>query len=165
MIRDPGIRKKMRYNLFKLFHIVGIVAWLGPSTGVYYMIIYSVLLKESAVEIWLRQQYLSLINIQIAGLIILISSGVLMVIATGWVILKQWWLRTKVFIVVAIFIPLELIQVFLYHSKLMTALEKGTGFEYSIQLFDAFSVFSIALLTIAVPLVLVLSIFKPEKKR
>ena len=97
----------MKYNLFKLFHIIGIVMWLGPSLGGFWMIIISRLSKQSEIEIWLRQAYLSLIYVETTGLFIIILSGLGMLVSSKGVLLTQLWLRIKVFIVVLIFYRLS----------------------------------------------------------
>jgi uncharacterized membrane protein len=152
-----------KYNTLKLFHIIGIVVWLGPSTGAYYMVLFAHLSEQHSIELWLRQQYLPFIQLETAGLLVLLSSGVLMIIASQWTLLNQWWLKAKVFTVISVFIPLELIQLYLYRSALNSAFNSGSGLGDAIWLFDRFSVIAIAVLTIAVPLVLFLSVFKPDR--
>jgi hypothetical protein len=151
----------MKYKLFKLFHITGIVIWLGPSTGGFLMILFARLLKQGDVEIWLRQEYLSLIHLEVAGLFIIILSGLGMLISSRWELLVQIWLRIKGVIVVFIFLPLELIQLYLYHEHLKKAFTSGEGIKEAVLLFDRFSVIAFILLAITVPVVLVMGIFKP----
>jgi len=83
----------MIYNLFKLFHIIGIVTWLGPSSGGFLLIFLSRLSKQGEVEMWLIQEYLSLIYVETAGLFIIILSGLGMLIASNWVLNTQLWLK------------------------------------------------------------------------
>ncbi len=128
------------------------------------MIIISRLSKQSEIEIWLRQAYLSLIYVETTGLFIIILSGLGMLVSSKWVLLTQWWLRIKVFIVVLIFSPLELIQLNLYHKHLKAAFTSGAGIKEAILLFDRFCVISFILLAITVPVVLIMGIFKPVRK-
>jgi hypothetical protein len=139
--------------------------WLGPSLGGFWMIILSRLSKQSEVEIWLRQEYLSLIDVETTGLFIIILSGLGMLVSSKWVLLTQLWLKIKGFIVVLIFLPLvELIQLNLYHKHLKEAFTTGAGIKEAILLFDRFCVISIILLAITVPVVLIMGIFKPVRK-
>jgi hypothetical protein len=154
----------MKYNIFKLLHILGIVTWLGPSLGGYYMIIFSLLSNQREIELWLRQEYLFLVHIESAGLLLIVLSGILMVISTSWTLLKQFWLRMKILIVFLVFVPFELIQLYLYQGPLREAFSSGIGIEEAILMFDRFSVLCIVLFSLAVPAVLVLAIFKPERK-
>ena len=127
------------------------------------MILFSHLSNQGEIELWLRQEYLSFIHLEVAGLLVIISSGLLMIFASNWVLLKQWWLRIKKLIVIICFIPLELIQLYLYRSVINKAFITGEGIHEAIWLFDRFSVISIFILTITVPAVLMLGIFKPKK--
>jgi uncharacterized membrane protein len=154
----------MNYNLLKLLHIIGIVTWLGPSLGGYYMIIFSFLTHQSEIELWLRQEYLSLVYIEIAGFLVIVLSGLLMLISSKWALLSQLWLRIKGLIVIFIFIPLELIQLYIYNGPLKKAFISGTGIKEAALMFDRFSVFAIIIITLTVPAVMALGIFKPLKK-
>ncbi|HDY89781.1 MAG TPA: hypothetical protein ENH82_16905 [bacterium] len=154
----------MKYNLFKLFHIIGIVTWLGPSSGGFLLIFLSRLSKHGEVEMWLRQEYLSLIYVETAGLFIIILSGLGMLISSKWVLYTQLWLIVKRFIVILIFIPLELIQLYLYHEHLKKAFASGVGIQETILLFDRFCVIAFILLAITVPVVLIMGILKPIRK-
>ena len=154
----------MKYNLFKLFHIIGIVTWLGPSSGGFLLIFLSRLSKQGEVEMWLIQEYLSLIYVETAGLFIIILSGLGMLIASNWVLNTQLWLRVKKVIVVLIFIPLELIQLYLYHEHLKKAFASGAEIKEAILLFDRFCLIAFILLAITVPVVLLMGILKPVRK-
>lgn len=154
----------LKYNLFKLFHIIGIVVWLGPSTGVYYMIIFSIESKQKMVEMWLRQEYISFIYLETAGFALIIISGFLMVRSANLVVQKQWWLKMKLFIVISVFLPLEAIQLSIYHWKVSKAFISGTGTQEALLLYDWFSVIALVLLTITVPVVFLLGIYKPVRK-
>lgn len=154
----------MKYNLFKVFHLVGIVTWLGPALGGYYMILYALLSHEREIEFWLRQEYLSLIYIEIAGFLVIIFSGLLMVIATQWALLGKRWLQIKMALLLLIFLPLEFFQVYLYHKPLSEAFSSGIGIVETSRMFDRFSVFSIVVLSIAVPVTFVFAVFKPGEE-
>jgi hypothetical protein len=154
----------VKYNFFKVFHLIGIVTWLGPALGGYYMILYALLSHQRDIELWLRQEYLSLIYIEIAGFMVIIFSGLLMLIATRWALLSTWWLRTKIALAVFIFIPLELTQIYLYYNPLKKALSTGIGIEEATLMFDRFSIFSVVLLSITVPATFVFAVFKPVRK-
>jgi hypothetical protein len=154
---------RTKHNVLKLFHILGIVIWLGPSTGAYYMILFAHLSGQKATELWLRQHYLPFIHLETAGLLVILASGVLMVISALQAFLSQWWMKAKILTVISVFIPLELIQLYFYRSVLNPAFSTGRGVSDAIWQFDRFSALAIVVLTIAVPLVLVLSIFKPNR--
>jgi hypothetical protein len=154
----------MKYKLFKLFHIIGIVTWLGPSSGGFLLIFLSRLSKQGDIEIWLIREYLSLIYVETAGLFIIILSGMGMLIASNWVLNAQLWLKVKKIIVALIFLPLEFIQLYLYHEHLKKAFDSGTEIQEAILLFDRFCVTAFILLVITIPVVLIMGILKPVRK-
>jgi hypothetical protein len=154
-----------RYSVFKLFHLIGVVLWLGPSTGAYYMIIFSIANGQRTIELWLRQHYVSFVHFELLGLFLIIASGLLMVIAMRWVLLRQWWLKMKIYIALTIFIPLEVIQLYMYHFSIMKAFKTGIGIKEATIRFDWFTVIALVLLTLTVPAVFILGVFKPVRKR
>ncbi len=153
----------MKYNVFKLFHIVGIAAWLGSGITGYFLILYSRISDQAEVELWLRQEYLSVIRIDATGLLIITASGLGMLAASKWTLLKQHWLRIKVYIALVVFAPLEFLQFYLYNFSINNASSADISVKQAFLTFDRFSVIAIIILTITVPVVLVLGVFKPFK--
>lgn len=156
--------KRTKHNTLKLFHIIGIVIWLGPGTGAYYMILFAHLSGQKATELWLRQHYLPFIHLETAGLLVLLASGVLMVISAQQAFLSQWWMKGKILTVLSVVIPLELIELYFYRSVLNPAFSTGRGVSDAIWQYDRFSALAIVVLTVTVPLILFLSIFKPSRQ-
>ncbi len=128
------------------------------------MILFAHLSEQKGTELWLRQHYLPFIHLETAALLVILASGVLMVISSQYSLLGQWWLKAKTLVVISVFIPFELIQLYFYRSVLNPAFITGRGVSDAVWQFDRFSALAIVVLTIAVPLVLFLSIFKPEKR-
>lgn len=153
----------MKYNLFKLFHIAALVVWLGPSTGGYLLILVSHIHKQPEVEMWLRSEYLSLIYIETTGFLLLLSSGLGMLYVSQWALLKQWWLRTKLAIVLIAILPIVVVQFYIYQRFIKRVFTTGTGIEDAIYLYDRFSILAFLILALAVPAVFWLAVFKPRK--
>ncbi len=148
-------------KFFKIFHVAGLIVWLGPSSGGYWFIILSYVQTQTSIEQWLRKHYLSLIYMETAGLLLLIVSGLGMLSVLQWIPLKLMWMKIKLFIVILIFIPLESIQLYIYLKFIKEAFAMHRGIANAALLYDRFSIFAFFLLLIAVPTVLSLSIFKP----
>jgi len=149
------------YRLAKAIHVAGLVLWLGPSSGGYYLIVTSEMEGKVAMALWLREQYINLIHLEAIGLLLLLASGVAMVATAQRALIRERWFRIKVTIVAVIFIPLEVIQLYLYHWYVTVALASEVGIEESIRLFDRFSLIALLLFIPALPSVLYLAIFKP----
>lgn len=152
----------MTYNLFKLIHIAAIAMWLGPSAGGYFMIIVSHLNKEPNMEMWLRREYLALIYAESASFIVLVLSGLGMIWSTKGALLKQWWLRAKLSIVLVAILPLVILQFYIYERIVKRAFTAGVGVEEAISVYDMFSKAALLILFIVVPLVSALAVFKPS---
>ena len=149
------------YRLAKLTHIAALVIWLGPSSGGYYLIVTSEMGGNSSVALWLREEYLALIHLEALGLLLLVTSGVVMLFTAQRPLIRELWFRVKVTIVAVIFIPIEVIQLYLYHRYVSSAFALGLGIEESILLFDRFSIIALVLFIPALPTALYLAIFKP----
>jgi uncharacterized membrane protein len=151
----------MNYKLLKLLHISSLVTWLGPSTGGYYLIYLSRMSGQSRIEMWLRNEYTALVYIETFGLLLLIASGLGMLLTSKKTLIGQRWLKIKLFIVTSVFIPLEAIQLYIYHGLINNAFQTGTGIEHAILIFDRFSIAALAVLILTVPAVFWLAFLKP----
>lgn len=149
------------YKTAKLFHLTGLILWLGPSTGGYLLLLLSRHRHEQTTGLWLFKEYINLIHIEALGLAVLISSGLTMRSASPE-LKKAGWLKIKLFIVFSVFVPLELIQLYIYERVVKNAFLTGTGIEDSISLYGTFSRVSFIFLAIAVPAVFFLAVFRPE---
>lgn len=152
----------MLYNGAKLIHLAGLVLWLGPSTGAYLLIMLARSGQQSSIELWLLEQYLSLIHLELFGLALLIISGTVMRLSRP-PLAHAWWLKLKLLIVFLFFVPVEAAQFLIYHFIVKKALVTGTSTREAIQLFDNFSVAIIAPLLAAIAVVFFLAVFKPER--
>ena len=154
----------MNYKLLKLIHISSLVTWLGPSTGGYYLIYLSRINGQSRIEMWLRNEYITLVHVETYGLLLLIASGLGMLLASNKALIGQLWLKIKIIIVISAFIPLEVIQLYIYHGLINNAFQTGTGIEHAILIYDRFSIAALAVLILTVPAVLWLAFLKPGSK-
>ena len=137
------------------------VAWLGSGITGYFLILYSRISDQAETELWLRQEYLSIMRVNATGLLIIIASGLGMLAASKWSLIKQLWLKIKVSIVIFIFAPLGFLQFYLYKLALNNASSADISVKQAFLTFDRFSVIAIIILTITVPAVFVLGVFKP----
>ncbi|MFQ5330338.1 MAG: hypothetical protein ACE5D4_10175 [Thermodesulfobacteriota bacterium] len=106
-----------------------------------------------------------LIHLEAIGLLLLVVSGVAMAVTGRRALMGERWLRIKVTIVAVIFIPLEVVQLYIYYRYVTVALVSGVGIEESIHLFDSFALIALLLFIPALPFVLYLAIFKPGVPR
>jgi putative membrane protein len=151
----------MLYKSAKLMHLVGLVLWLGPSTGAYLLIILARYEQQGIVELWLLREYLNLIHLEVLGIAVLIASGTLMRVSNP-ALAEARWLKLKLLIVFLFFVPIEAAQLLIYHLVVKKALLTGESVEEAVGLFDTFSFAVIAPLALAIFAVFLLAIFRPN---
>ncbi len=150
----------MLYKIAKIFHLTGLILWLGPSTGGFLVLLSARLRGQETVALWLFKEYIRLIEIEAIGLLILVLSGLTMR-SLAPALKRAAWLRYKLRIVFPVFIPLELSQLYIYHFIVDKAFLSGKGIAEAIALYDRFMVFSAVILILAVPAVFILAVLRP----
>ncbi len=150
----------MLHKIAKIFHLCGLVLWLGPSTGGYVLLAFARAQQRGYIAYWLFYEYVKLVDAEAAGLILLVASGLTMLLSTP-ALRKARWLRYKLSIVFPVFIPLELLQLYIFHRVVSGAYASGTGMTAAVALFDRFTLVSIMILFVTVPAVLILAVLKP----
>lgn len=148
------------YKTAKIFHLTGLVLWLGPSTGGYILLLLARYRHEAPVEAWLFKEYLNLIHLEAFGLATLVCSGLAMRLSMR-ALGTALWLKRKLFIVFPVFIPFEALQLYIYHSVVKRAFLTGAGVAEAIALYDRFSIISFVILGVSVPVVFYLAVFRP----
>lgn len=152
----------MLYKGAKFIHLAGLVLWLGPSTGAYLLIMLARAGERGSIELWLMEEYLNLLHLEVFGLVLLIISGTIMRLSSP-PLAQAYWLKLKLFIVFLFFVPVEAAQYLLYHLVVKKAFATGASIPAAVKLFDNFSVAIIAPLAAAIAAVFFLAVFKPER--
>jgi len=150
----------MLHKIAKIFHLWGLVLWLGPSTGGYILITFARAQDRGYIVYWLFREYVKLVDAEAVGLIILVVSGLTMRLSTP-ALKKARWLKYKLAIVFPIFIPLEIIQLYIYHNVVFRAFSSGKGMTEAMALYDRFTLVSVIILFITIPAVFVLAVVRP----
>lgn len=158
------MHKRALYKTAKLFHIAGLVLWLGPGTGGYILFLFARYKHMAASELLILRGYIRLVDIEAASLLILIISGAVMR-SSAPALKEAVWLKWKLLVVFFIFLPLEAANLYICHSLIANALETAGGVEEAILLYDRFSILAGILLGVGVPVVFWLAIFKPGPAR
>ncbi len=153
-----------RYRLFKMLHITGLILWLGPSSGVFYLIIKSALSEEHIIELWLREAYMDMIYLEVFALAFIILTGIGMIVSSKKQLLGAGWLRLKLLIVGMVFVPVEALQFYIYRFYLLPSIHTDKGLTYAISMIDNFNIIAWIILSITLPIVFFLAIFKPGGK-
>ncbi|MFQ5464736.1 MAG: hypothetical protein ACE5EI_02280 [Thermodesulfobacteriota bacterium] len=154
----------MLYKIAKAFHLVGLVTWLGPSTGGYLLLLLARGDGNPVAELWLLDRYLVLIHVEAAGLALMLATGLVMRLSAP-ALKEARWLKLKLLKVFCVIVPLEAAQLLIYHITVKPAVASGIGVAGAVRAFDLFSLVALVLLAITVPLVFYMAVFKPEIKK
>lgn len=108
----------MLYALTKLAHIGALIFWIGPALGSWLVLRRARLEKG---ENWpanglIYRVFISTLVIEHIAFVVLLVTGVVLAHSYGW-----WpaeWLRWKLWLVVAVLIPFEVVDVYLGNWKL-----------------------------------------------
>ncbi len=150
----------MLHKIAKIFHLWGLVLWLGPSAGGYILLTFARVQDRSYIAYWLFREYVKLVDAEALGLILLVASGLTMRLASP-ALKKARWLKYKLMIVFPVFIPLELIQLYIYHTVVFRAFSSGKGMAEAIALYDRFTFISVVILFVTIPAVFILAVLRP----
>ncbi len=150
----------MYYNHAKLIHLIGLILWIGPSTGGYLRFLLARYQKNDAAVLWLFDKPINLAHLEAAGLLILIASGLLMR-AVVPELRHAKWLQRKLTIVFAVFVPFELAHIYIYDFVIKKTFSTGVDVTEAMLLYDKFSIIAALALIITIPFVFWLAIFRP----
>lgn len=148
----------------KIFHFIGLILWLGPSTGGYILFLLARLQENRAAGLWIFKEYINLVRLETFGLALMVTTGLIMRSAVPQ-FKKSGWLKAKMAIVFSVFVPFEAIQLYIFNFVVKKNLRVNTGIEDAVNLFDSFSLISFIVLSISVPTVFWLVVFKPGKPK
>lgn len=150
----------MYYKHAKFAHLVGLIIWIGPSTGGYLLFLLARYQKKDAVVLWLFEKFINLVHLEAAGIVILIASGFFMRSSVPELRYARW-LKRKLAIVFAVFVPFELAHLYIYDFIIKKAYLTGVGITEAMYLYDKFSIISALALLVTIPFVFWLAIFRP----
>lgn len=150
----------MRYRVSKFIHLLALVAWLGPSTGAYLLMLLAE--RQFSLRLWVIEQYRFFIAIELAAFIILAATGLYMRSRGG--LKGTGWLRAKLAIVVAVFIPFQAAQLVIY-ARTYRSLVTSSDFIGALAFYSKFNLVASVVFALAVPAVFFLAAVKPGEEK
>lgn len=152
---------------FLFLHFAGIILWLGPTLGGYYMYLQarSQALRCEHVDLplWTLKQFMRLTRIEHIGLVMLITGGFGRMGLGGWRLSETPWLQYKLLIFFLVIMVLELADLYMTEWMLRRALSSDDAWRISraIKAYDCFLSIGVVVLLFSLPPIFVLAIFKP----
>ncbi|MBE7415058.1 MAG: hypothetical protein HS130_07485 [Deltaproteobacteria bacterium] len=150
----------MPYRVSKFIHLLALVAWLGPSTGAYMLMLLAG--RQVSLRLWIIEQHWFFILIELLAFLVLAATGLHMRSTGG--LKGAGWLRAKLAIVVAVFIPFQAAQIVIY-ARTYRSLATSSGFIEALALYNKFNMAAAVVFALAVPAVFFLAAVKPREKR
>lgn len=112
-LRPCGIKTLMEYTLLKLVHIGSLVFWLGPALGAWLVLKFAN--KETdysnPVAARVSRMFFFSIVIEHVAFVVLLTTG--FTLAIKYQMMGVTWLNQKLYIIMLVVIPLEVVDVLL----------------------------------------------------
>lgn len=107
------------YLLVKVLHIAALVFWLGPSLGAWLVLVLAKqhARQDSALWQFCHRSFVYLLTIEHLAFALLLGSGVVMWWLSG--LAMPLWLTQKLWLVLLLLVPLEIVDIWLGNILLM----------------------------------------------
>ncbi len=116
----------MPYLAWKLLHLAGIVLWIGPPLGAFWMQIWVLCDLSPEMEIRFRRAFAHILTIEHIGLAFLISGAAGMVLSTGVEMLDVFWMKGKLALFLCVIIPMEILDIWWGQAAVFRVLRGAT---------------------------------------
>ena len=156
------------FPIAKLVHLVGLIIWIGPSLGGFWMLLQAEKSGDERLEIWVRRRFEWLVNVEHLGLLMLLAGGIGMISVDDWHAFRVTWFQWKMAIVVGVILPLEVADVAMVNFVLGRALREipenggySTRYLTAVRSYKRFVMASVVILAVALPAIFWLAVWKP----
>lgn len=157
-----------------LIHLAGVILWIGPTVAGWHFLVLARRrsieegVEVSSLEAWVQERFVWLVNLEHLGFVLMVGGG----LARAWSIgldspVLLWqvpWLRAKVLLVLLLFVPIEIADVWITNIVLGRALAASgpTGrLAPALALQRTFHRIAVPLLAAGIPLALYLAVVRP----
>jgi hypothetical protein len=113
--------------LFQALHLFGLLIWIGPSLGGYYILLVARRSGDPKLTAWARRRWQTILNVEHLGLALVLASGLARAAALGWLAHPAAWLTLKLILVGLVVLPIEVADIVLANALVQPALAHGGG--------------------------------------
>ena len=111
--------------LFQTLHLFGLLLWIGPSLGGYFMLLSAQRTADPKLIRWVRVRWQTILVVEHLGLLLTLVAGLARAWSLGWLADPPTWLVLKLLLIGLVVIPLELVDIFVAHFWVQPALARG----------------------------------------
>ena len=163
------------YLHLKLLHITAAIVWGAVAVGAWWFVLVSWWQRRAAPDDpelerrddWVRYHFLVVVIAEHLAFLLLIPSGVLLALALGMDMANTPpWLRWKAGIALVVFVPMEVVDVWLSHWLLPRRMRDKdaapAAYRQAVRWHEAFLWCGTVVIGVGLPAVLYLAVFKPS---
>lgn len=146
----------------KAFHLLGVIFWIGPLLGGWWMLARADKSGNPETIRWARKAFLPLVHIEHLGLVVWAVFGIWMAVRMPYT-MGFGWMHAKLAIVFGCIVPIEIWDMAVSHGMLPKALKAGddAAVEAAIAKHRTLCKFSVMFLIPAVIAIVVLAVARP----
>jgi uncharacterized membrane protein len=108
----------------KAFHLLGVICWIGPMMGGWWMLARADKSGSPETIRWARKAFLPLVHIEHLGFAMWLGFGLWMAVRMPYV-LSFGWMHAKLAIIGGLILPIELWDIAVSHGALPKAMKSG----------------------------------------
>jgi hypothetical protein len=113
--------------LFQALHLLGLLIWLGPSLGGYYILLAARRSGDPKLAAWVRRRWQTILNVEHLGVALVLASGLARAAALGWLTHMPAWLALKLLLVGLVVLPIEVADILVANALVKPALAHEGG--------------------------------------
>jgi hypothetical protein len=150
--------------LFQALHLLGLLLWIGPTLGGYFILRAARGTGDPKLVAWVRRPYQTLLAVEHFGLLLVLASGLGRAWTLGWLADPPAWLWLKLLLVGLVVVPVELADIWIGHflaGPALAGVRPSPAPARHLRLQDRFAAYSAAPLAATLLLIVFLVVWKP----
>lgn len=147
--------------LFQALHLFGLLLWIGPSLGGYFVLRAARRTGDPGLLRWVRLRWQTLLGAEHIGLAIVLLAGLARAWTLGWLASPPLWLVLKLLLVGLLVIPIELFDIWVAVRVRRAIRRAGPDLDRRLAIQDRVTDYSALPLALVLIAVVYLVVWKP----